>query len=107
MQQEQDHADYQDDVDEAGGHVKCEKAQQPENDQDCGDNPKHEFISLFSGAGTSAMRSWLGPRMMAAARKCAALRIDGVGRAVCPVMNTFADYWGWGFAGEVWRARES
>jgi hypothetical protein len=35
--------------------VKREKAKQPENDENRGDYPKHFFISLLPGAGTSAL----------------------------------------------------
>jgi hypothetical protein len=52
MQQEQDQGDDQDNVDETGGYVKCEKAEQPENDEDCCDYPKHVFISLLPNVGT-------------------------------------------------------
>jgi hypothetical protein len=55
MDEEQNHADHQDDVNERRCNVKREKAQQPENDEDCGDYPKHVFISLLPGAGPSAM----------------------------------------------------
>jgi hypothetical protein len=41
MQHEQDQTYDQDDVNEAGGYVKCKEPKQPENDQDCGDEPKH------------------------------------------------------------------
>jgi hypothetical protein len=37
MQDEHHYADYQQDVNEAGGNVKSEKAEQPENDQNSGD----------------------------------------------------------------------
>jgi hypothetical protein len=40
----------QDDVNKRGGYVECEKAQQPKNDQNGGDNPKHVVISLRSSA---------------------------------------------------------
>jgi hypothetical protein len=33
-------------VNQTCAHVKCEKPEQPKNDQDCGDYPKHVFISL-------------------------------------------------------------
>jgi hypothetical protein len=41
-------------MDESSSHVKCEKPKQPKNNQDCGDYPKHLFISLCLRAGTSA-----------------------------------------------------
>lgn len=57
MEDEQDEADDEDDVDETGGYVECEKAEQPKNDENCGDDPKHVFISLFPSARKSAF--WL------------------------------------------------
>jgi hypothetical protein len=69
MQQEQNQADHQDDVDQACGYVKREKPKQPENDEDCGDYPKHVFISWLPGAGTSAMLRLRTALMLAAARK--------------------------------------
>jgi len=41
MQNEQDQAHDEDDVNETGGYVECEEAEHPENDQNCGDDPKH------------------------------------------------------------------
>jgi hypothetical protein len=55
MDEEQNHADHQDDVNERRCDVKREKAKQPENDENRGDYPKHFFISLLPGAGTSAL----------------------------------------------------
>jgi hypothetical protein len=45
MQNKQNQADQQGDVNESGGYVKCKKSKQPKNDQNCGDYPKHVFIS--------------------------------------------------------------
>jgi hypothetical protein len=42
-------------MNESGGYVKCEKSQQPKNDQNCGDYPKHIFISLIQSGRTSAV----------------------------------------------------
>jgi hypothetical protein len=64
MQQEQDQTDDQDNVDEACGYVKCEKSEQPENDEDRGDYAKHFFISLHPDAGTSARLWRRGSRMI-------------------------------------------
>ena len=49
MENEHDQADDQQDVDEAGANVKCEKAQQPENNQNQSDKSKHSFASSSSG----------------------------------------------------------
>jgi hypothetical protein len=49
MENEQDQADNQQDVDEAGAHVKCEKAKQPENNQNQGDKSEHSFVSSSRG----------------------------------------------------------
>jgi hypothetical protein len=54
MQQKQNQADDQNNVDEPGRDVKCEKSEKPKNDQNCGDYPKHVFISLCPDAKTSA-----------------------------------------------------
>jgi hypothetical protein len=69
MQQEQDQTDDQDNVDEAGGYMKCEKSEQPKHDENRSDYPKHFFISLPPGAGTSARLKWRGSRMIEAVRK--------------------------------------
>src|ERR1700685_23756 len=83
MHQEQDYADYQDDVDEAGGNMKCEKEEEPENDEDCGDNPKHVFISLLPGAAASAKGRWHGSWFAdvcgVAEECCTEMRIEGEG----------------------------
>jgi hypothetical protein len=55
MQQEQYQAHNQGHVNESGGYVKCEKSKQPENKQNCGDYPKHVFISLLLCPKTSAI----------------------------------------------------
>jgi hypothetical protein len=47
MQHKQDQTYDQRDVNECGGYMKCEKPEQPKNDQDCGNYPKHILISLF------------------------------------------------------------
>jgi hypothetical protein len=46
MQHEQDQTHNQDDVNETSGYVKCEKPKQPENDQNCGDYPKHVCLRV-------------------------------------------------------------
>jgi hypothetical protein len=56
-------------MDESGGHVKCEKSKQPKNNQDCGDYPKHLFISLLLRAGTSATSFFHGALMPFRVRK--------------------------------------
>jgi hypothetical protein len=57
MQHKQYQSHNQDNVNESCCYVKCEKTKQPKNDQNCGEYPKHVFISLFSGARTSAISS--------------------------------------------------
>jgi hypothetical protein len=54
MENEQDQADNQQDVDEAGTNVKCEKAKQPENNQNQGDQSEHGFVS-----SSTATNSWV------------------------------------------------
>jgi hypothetical protein len=54
MQDKQYQAHNQDKVDESSSHVKCEKSKQPKNNQNCGDYPKHVFISLRLRVRTSA-----------------------------------------------------
>ena len=56
-------------MDESGGHVKCEKSKQPKNNQDCGDYPKHLFISLRLRAGTAATSFFQGALMPFRVRK--------------------------------------
>jgi hypothetical protein len=46
MHQKQYQAHDKGNVNESAGDVKCEKSKQPKNDQNCGDDPKHVFISL-------------------------------------------------------------
>jgi len=46
VQHKQYQPHYQSNVDETGGHVKCEKSEQPENNQNRGEHPKHVFLSL-------------------------------------------------------------
>jgi hypothetical protein len=51
MHHEQDQAHNEGNVNETGSYVKREKSKQPKNNQNCGDYPKHVFISLtLSGA---------------------------------------------------------
>jgi hypothetical protein len=42
-------------MDETGGYVKCEKAEQPKNNQNCGDYPKHVFFSLSLSTRTTSV----------------------------------------------------
>jgi hypothetical protein len=44
MQHKQYQSHNQGDMNEGGGYVKCEKPEQPKNDQNCGYHPKH-FLS--------------------------------------------------------------
>ena len=55
MQDKQYQANHQGSVNESGGHVECEKSEQPKNDQNCGDYSKHFLISLRLTARASAM----------------------------------------------------
>jgi hypothetical protein len=61
MQHEQYQAHNQSNVNESAGYVKREKPKQPENDQNCGDYPKHVVISLFLSASTPAMMCFRAP----------------------------------------------
>jgi len=45
MQHKQYQPHDQGNMNERGGYVKCEEPKQPKNDQNCGDYPKHLFIS--------------------------------------------------------------
>jgi len=45
MENKHDQSDDQQDVNEAGANVKCEKAKQPENNQNQGDKSEHSFAS--------------------------------------------------------------
>jgi hypothetical protein len=45
MQDKEYQSHNQDNVNKSGGHVKCEEPEQPKNDQNCGEHPKHVFIS--------------------------------------------------------------
>jgi hypothetical protein len=45
----------QGDVNESAGYVKCEKPKQPKNNQDCGDDSEHVFISLRFCARTAIL----------------------------------------------------
>jgi hypothetical protein len=49
MENKHDQSDDQQDVDEAGPNVKCEKARQPENNQNQGDKSEHGFTSSSGG----------------------------------------------------------
>jgi hypothetical protein len=55
MQHEQNQSHNQSNVNESRGYMKCEKSEQPKNDQDCGDYSKHVFISLFPVENKSAI----------------------------------------------------
>jgi hypothetical protein len=55
MEHEQDQANNQGNVNESRGYMECEKSEQPKNNQNCGDYPKHVFISFSLSAGTSAI----------------------------------------------------
>jgi hypothetical protein len=47
MQYKQNHGHNQSNVNKRGGDMKCEKPEQPKNDQNCGDNPKHVSSPSF------------------------------------------------------------
>jgi hypothetical protein len=55
MQHKQYQTYDQDNVNESGGYVKSEKSKQPKHDQNCGEYPKHVFISLHLSTRTSAI----------------------------------------------------
>jgi hypothetical protein len=67
------HKEYQPhnegDMDESSGHVKCEKSKQPKNNQNCGNYPKHVFISLRLRARTSATSFFQAALMRLRVRK--------------------------------------
>jgi hypothetical protein len=52
MQHQQNQSHNQGGMNKSSGDVECKKSEQPKNNQNCGDNPKHNFISLFSADAT-------------------------------------------------------
>src|SRR3981081_274578 len=52
MQDKQNQSHNQGGMNKSSGYVECKKSEQPENNQNCCDNPKHGFISLFSADAT-------------------------------------------------------
>jgi hypothetical protein len=52
-------------VDESGSYVEREKSEQPKNNQNCGDDPKHVFISLMLSEATSTISFFRKARMPA------------------------------------------
>jgi len=79
MQHEQDQAHDEDDVNETGGYVKCEKSEQPENDQNCGDDPKHVHLRV-------AEREPIRDRALSSSR------VVRAGREFCPVVDTLIEF---------------
>jgi hypothetical protein len=59
MEHQHDQTDDQQDVDEAGANVKGEKAKQPENNQNYGDESEHSFV--FSRRGKEFRESCGSP----------------------------------------------
>jgi hypothetical protein len=49
MENEHDQANDQQNVDEARAYVKCQKAEQPQNNQNQSDKSKHVFVSSSLG----------------------------------------------------------
>jgi len=47
MQNEQNEAHNEGNVNESSGNVKCEKSEQPKNNEDCGDQSKHVLSSFY------------------------------------------------------------
>jgi hypothetical protein len=54
MHDEQYEADDQNKMNESGCYVKCEKTQQPKNDQYSSDNPKHFYLPASKRDSISA-----------------------------------------------------
>ena len=84
-------------MNESDGYVKCEKSKQPKNDQNCGDYPKHVFISLLLSAGTSAISFLQGALVelccwdwAAAGEHCTGTTLVTQKTDRCPVVYTFA-----------------
>ena len=101
VEKQHDQADYQDDVNEAGGYVKSEKPQQPKNDQNCGDYPEH-FLFLLASRRERVRELVLANPVRGA---CGAeelrtvIRIVDVGAQDCLVVDTFGfSFLIWGFA---------
>jgi hypothetical protein len=76
VKKEKDDARDKHDVNQTRGDVKCEKAKQPKYDQNCGDDPKHVFISC-----SARDRSCRAPRSM---------MMSDIKRHICPLRHTFA-----------------
>jgi hypothetical protein len=55
MQHEEYEPHNQENVNERSRYMKCEKTQQPKNNQNRSDYPKHFVISLPSGANNAQM----------------------------------------------------
>jgi len=56
MENKHDQSDDQQDVDEAGANVKCEKAKQPENNQNQCDKSEHRFAASSGGEELGVLR---------------------------------------------------
>jgi len=56
MENKHDQSDDQQDVDEAGANVKCEKSKQPENNQNQGDESEHSLASSSRGEELGVLR---------------------------------------------------
>jgi hypothetical protein len=67
MENEQDQADDQQDVHEAGANVKCEKAKQPQNHQNQGDKSDGSFVSSSGARNSGSLAARRA--VMAAVRK--------------------------------------
>jgi hypothetical protein len=81
-------------VNERGGYVKCEKSKQPENNQDCCDDPKHVFISSLLGAKNVCdfvLLNGMGASSSAEedCEDCTAGRLALRKTEVCAVVNTY------------------
>jgi hypothetical protein len=101
VEKQHDQADYQDDVNEAAGHVKSEKPQQPKNDQNCGDYPEH-FLFLLASRRERVRELVLANPVRGACgveELRTVIRIVDVGAQDCLVVDTFGfSFLIWGFA---------
>jgi hypothetical protein len=67
VQYEQYKTDNQSNMNESSGYMKREKSQQPKNNQDCGDNPKHFYLPISEIDSDGKLRAYLHGRWQLAA----------------------------------------
>jgi hypothetical protein len=92
MQDKQYQAYNQGGVNESGGNMKCEKSEQPKNDQNGGDYPKHFFHLLASKRESicDLLLSNCADASWCAGKRCTDTILVTEMAASCPVVNTSA-----------------